>query len=248
MIGKILISSALIVSLMFIASQIESSKSNIKEAKQIQEHYEIIKDIKTQIALRYNINPENITRDDIIAHLPKGENWEKVLLLDREKSSSLKNKEFVNSSANIVINKDEKLKLLALKAKLKDIVDTNKLTLEDENYTLEVAKDIDDGFLKDEKLKKDINIAINFLYQEIVISKPDAKTSLELVLELVLKDKSDGGFFFDYSNINYDFGKMANMELKIKQKEYLKQKIKDELLKSKDAKYSTLFEKIGGIL
>ncbi len=54
---------------------IETSKTNIKEAKQIQEQYEIIKDIKTLLAKQYNKNPEDITRDEIIVHLPKGENW-----------------------------------------------------------------------------------------------------------------------------------------------------------------------------
>ena len=128
MIGNIFISSALVVVVIFSTGALFKSLSDIKEAKEIQEHYEIVKDIKTLLAKQYNINIEDITRDDIIAYLPQGENWEKVLLLDRRKDSKLgSDKDFINEKANITISKDEKLKLLALKAKLKDIQNTNEL-------------------------------------------------------------------------------------------------------------------------
>ena len=93
MLGNIWLSSALIVTAIFSISAMYKSYSDIQEAKQIQEHYEIISEIKTLIAKQYNKNPLDITRDEIIANLPKGENWEKVLLLDRDKSSNLSNKE-----------------------------------------------------------------------------------------------------------------------------------------------------------
>ena len=118
MFGNIWLSSALIVTAIFSASALYKSYSDIQEAKQIQEHYEIISEIKTLLAQQYNKNPQDITRDEIIAHLPKGENWEKVLLLDRNKDSNLANKELVNEDGKIDISPDEKLKLLALKAKL----------------------------------------------------------------------------------------------------------------------------------
>ncbi len=138
MIGKVFISSIIVIALIFLASSIENSKSNIKEAKQIQEQYEIIKDIKTKIALQYNLNPDEITRDDIIAHLPKGENWEKILLLDRDKSSNISNKELINAEGNITISADERLKVLALRAKL---LDNSQIEKDGEEYNIKVGID-----------------------------------------------------------------------------------------------------------
>ena len=108
MLGNIWLSSALIVTAIFSAGAMYKSYSDIQEAKQIQEHYEIISEIKTLIAKQYNKEPNEITRDDIIVHLPKGENWEKVLLLNRDKSSNLSNKELVNETGNFEISEDEK--------------------------------------------------------------------------------------------------------------------------------------------
>lgn len=92
MLGNIWLSSALIVTAIFSVGAMYKSYSDIQEAKQVQEHYEIISEIKTLLAKQYNKNPQDITRDEIIAHLPKGGNWEKVLLLDRQKDSNLSNK------------------------------------------------------------------------------------------------------------------------------------------------------------
>ena len=125
MFGNIWLSSALIVTAIFSASAMYKSYSDVQEAKQIQENYEIISEIKTLLSKQYNKNPQDITRDEIIVHLPKGENWEKVLLLDRNKSSNLTNKELVYISGNGELSQDEKLKLLALKAKLKNIIDVS---------------------------------------------------------------------------------------------------------------------------
>lgn len=119
MIGNIWLSSALIITAIFSSSALYKSYSDIQEAKQIQENYEIISNIKTLLAKQYNKNPEDVTRDEIIAHLPSGGNWEKILLLDRNESSTLANKELINDEGKFEISEDQKLKLLALKAKLK---------------------------------------------------------------------------------------------------------------------------------
>ncbi|MDZ7818138.1 MAG: hypothetical protein U5K55_05785 [Aliarcobacter sp.] len=93
MLGNIWLSSVLIVTAIFSAGAMYKSYSDIQEAKQIKENYEIVSDIKILLSKQYNKNPEDITRDEIIAHLPRGGNWEKVLLLDRNKDSNLSNKE-----------------------------------------------------------------------------------------------------------------------------------------------------------
>lgn len=52
MLGNIWLSSALIVTAIFSASAIYKSYSDIQEAKQIQEHYQIISEIKTLLAIQ----------------------------------------------------------------------------------------------------------------------------------------------------------------------------------------------------
>lgn len=236
MLGNIWISSALVVVTIFSTGSLWKSLSDIKEAKQIQEHYEIIKEIKTQITLKYNIDPENISRDDIIAHLPKGENWEKILLLDRNKDSKLniEAKEFINQQGNIIISEDEKLKLLALKAKLKDIVNLNNNTPTNGIYTFKIEKEEKNIYSKEEKLNKDIERAINFLYQEIIINDSS------ILLNNILENK----VFFDYDNIN------NNLELKSddEKKTYLKKRIFSELLKDNNSLKTNLYEKLKDIL
>ena len=237
MIGNIFISSALVVVVIFSTGALFKSLSDIKEAKEIQEHYEIVKDIKTLLAKQYNINIEDVTRDDIIAYLPKGGNWEKVLLLDRRKDSKLgSDKDFINEKANITIIKDEKLKLLALKAKLKDIQNTNELTEKDNKIEVIIGKEGQNIYSKQQKLDDSIKIAINFLFQEIVYKSGDLKIKLDEALE----DK----VFFDYSQIEYDFETTDTTELAAKRKVYLKQKIKDELLKNNNTINSSLYEKL----
>ena len=237
MIGNIFISSALVVVVIFSTGALFKSLSDIKEAKEIQEHYEIVKDIKTLLAKQYNINIEDVTRDDIIAYLPKGGNWEKVLLLDRRKDSKLgSDKDFINEKANITIIKDEKLKLLALKAKLKDIQNTNELTEKDNKIEVIIGKEAQNIYSKQQKLDDSIKIAINFLFQEIVHKSGDITTKLNEALT----DKA----FFDYSKIEYDFETTDAIELAAKRKVYLKQKIKDELLKNNNTINSSLYEKL----
>ena len=137
MLGNIWLSLAFIITLVSSTGFIYKSYSDIQEAKDIKEHYEIISDIKTLIAKQYNKNPEDITRDEIIAHLPKGENWGKILYLDRNKNTDLPNDEalddengkiLISENGKILISKDEKLKLLALKSKLKNITDLSNIS------------------------------------------------------------------------------------------------------------------------
>ena len=257
MIGKVFISSTIVIALIFLASSIENSKSNIKEAKQIQEHYEIVKDIKTQIALKYNINPENITRDDIIAHLPKGENWEKILLLDREKNSHIKNKEFINSSANIEISEDEKIKLLALKAKLKDSIDVNNLETKDNKVNMNIAYDVKSLVKNEEVVKKSVEQAVTYLYVAIfsksvtgngVVDSQELDKEFDKFLVLLDKPKGENEFVpfdymvFDLDNTITDEEKISNFKEKVKIKllenrngreqyikEYIKENIKDKM-------------------
>lgn len=222
MIGKIFISSALIISLMFLASSISNSKSTIREAKEIQEHYELVKEIKTMIAKEYNIDPENISRDDIIAHLPKGENWEKILLLDRQKGSSLEDKEFVDESANISISEDEKIKVLALKAKLRDGFSNFKT--EDDSLKIDVASSLKSDINYEKAFEKNVENTVAYIYSQILTtinhnSKTDSEISSSVdsfissfLIDLNEKDKTKNPYV-PFDQIKLDLTDDEKIEL-----------------------------------
>lgn len=234
MLGNIWLSSALTVTAIFSAGAIYKSYSDIQEAKQIQEHYEIISDIKTLIAKQYNKDPNEITRDEIIAHLPKGENWEKVLLLNRDKSSNLSNKELVNQSGDFEIIEDEKLKLLALKAKLKDTIDVSNITATNNKYTFEVGQQNKNSVIRDIDIEESITKSIQILSEEILYkSGADKQTVLDTVIdEFIPYDKL---YFLEDSTDD-------------EKKAYFKSKIKERLYKNENALESRLYRELKDIL
>lgn len=244
MLGNIWLSSALTVTAIFSAGAIYKSYSDIQEAKQIQEHYEIISDIKTLIAKQYNKDPNEITRDEIIAHLPKGENWEKVLLLNRDKSSNLSNKELVNQSGDFEINEDEKLKLLALKAKLKDTIDVSNITATNNKYTFEVGQQNKNSVIRDIDIEESITKSIQILSEEILYkSGADKQTVLDTVIdEFTPYDK----FYFDFLKTGET--SISETVLKSRQKVYFKSKIKERLYKNENALESRLYRELKDIL
>ncbi|MDX9960107.1 MAG: hypothetical protein RBS32_01315 [Aliarcobacter sp.] len=237
MIGNIFISSALVVVVIFSTGALFKSLSDIKEAKEIQEHYEIVKDIKTLLAKQYNKNIEEITRDDIIANLPQGENWEKVLLLDRNKSSKLSNqdKEFINKDANIEISEDEKLKLLALRAKLKDTININDSNLENKKYKITIGTNAQNIISQDKDFEDRLNKAINYLASEILYSNKDITDTLEKVFNDINPDKNENKEgFFNYKNIYLE-------DTDEKKKLYIKEKLKQRLEQNQNSIETRLY-------
>ncbi|MFY9089581.1 hypothetical protein [Arcobacter aquimarinus] len=234
MLGNIWLSSALIVTAIFSVGAMYKSYSDIQEAKQIQEHYEIISEIKTLLAKQYNKNPQDITRDEIISHLPKGANWEKVLLLDRQKDSNLSNKALVNQDGNIEISEDEKLKLLALKAKLKDIHNTSTLNLTANKYIIEIGQKEKNSIKDDLEVEKSINIMINVLAQDILYSGLDKSTILTEIINKLL-EKHGNYYLFDGLT-------------KEKKEEFFKIKIKEKLYKNESAIETRLYKELESLL
>ena len=235
MIGNIFISSALVVVVIFSTSALFKSLSDIKEAKEIQEHYEIVKDIKTLLAKQYNINIEDITRDDIIAYLPKGGSWEKVLLLDRQKNSNLSNKEFIDKNANIEISEDEKLKLLALRAKLKDTININDSNLENKKYKITIGTNAQNIISQDKDFEDRLNKAINYLASEILYSNKDITDTLEKVFNDIDPDKNENKEgFFNYKNIYLE-------DTDEKKKLYIKEKLKQRLEQNQNSIETRLY-------
>ncbi|BAK72049.1 hypothetical protein [Arcobacter sp. L] len=235
MLGNIWLSSALIVTAIFSISAMYKSYSDIQEAKQIQEHYEIISEIKTLIAKQYNKNPQDITRDEIIANLPKGENWEKVLLLDRDKSSNLSNKELINSLGKIEISENEKLKLLALKAKLKDIIDVNSIEVTNNKYTFEVGQQNKNSVIKDIDIENSITNAIDALAKDILYSTTTNKETV--VNDVVNKFIPNDDKFYFLEDLKED-----------EKKNYFKSKIKERLYKNENSQETRLYKELKDML
>ena len=240
MIGNIWLSSALIITAIFSSSALYKSYSDMQEAKQIQENYEIISDIKTLIAKQYNKNPEDITRDEIIAHLPRGGNWEKVLLLDRNDSSTLENDSLVNSEGKFEISSDEKLKLLALKAKLKNITDVSSIATDTttKKYTFETGITEKNVVLNDLEIEKSIDRAIHFLGVEILYSGEPVDNTIKELL-------NDDNNFIPYDSMYQDFKEASESsiddDLKERKQTYYKKKIKEKLLKNETAIETRLY-------
>lgn len=240
MLGNIWLSSALIVTAIFLTSSLYKSYDDTQQAKQIQEQYEIISEIKTLIAKQYNKDPQDVTRDEIIAHLPNGVNWEKVLLLDRNKSSNLSNKEIVNESGKFEISEDEKLKLLALKAKLKNITDITNITADatTKKYTFDVGLLEKNEVLNDLDTKKSIEKAIYFLAQDILYAT--GTPNIDTVLTNILNELTP------YDKLYQDFlqgteTSISDPELITRKKEYFKTKIIEKLALNETAVETRLY-------
>lgn len=245
MLGNIWLSSVLIVTAIFSAGALYKSYSDIQEAKQIKENYEIVSDIKILLAKQYNKNPDEITRDEIIAHLPRGGNWEKVLLLDRNKDSNLSNKELANNNGNFEISEDEKLKLLALKSKLKNIVDVDTITADasTKKFTFETGISQKNLVLNDMELEKRLERAIHFLGVETLYSGATVSSTITELL-------NDNNNFIPYDSMYQDFRTaseiasdtvLSDIVLKERKQAYFKTKIKEKLEKNETAIETRLY-------
>lgn len=115
-INKIFFSSIILVLSLFAAFVSYEMYSKVKEAKFVQKNFELISKLKNKISTEYNLPLEEISRDDIIANLPNGTQWEKTLLLNSDSSSTLENSSFVTQEGSFEVEKKEKLKVLALEA------------------------------------------------------------------------------------------------------------------------------------
>lgn len=244
MLGNIWLSSVLIVTAIFLTSSLYKAYSDVQDAKQIQEQYEIISEIKTLMAIQYNKNPKDVTIDEIIVHLPNGVNWEKVLLLDRKnKDGYLSNNGLVNSSADFVISEEEKLKLLAVKVKLKNLTNITNITPDanTKKYTFHVGEFEKNIVLKDVDIEKSVNKAIYILSVDILYSGESITTSfLDTKLQSIIDE------FTPYDKMYQDFKNsgettISDTELVKRKKDYFKSKIKEKLALNETATETRLY-------
>lgn len=255
MFANIWVSSAFIVTLMFSAGAMYKSYSDVREAKQVQEHYEIVSKIKTTLAKQYNKNPEEITREEIIAFLPSGGNWDKVLLLDRQENSSLDKKEdiLINEDGNIEINEDEKLKLLALRAKLKDIINPDGVQPTTENdktfYTFEIGKNEKNNIINDIEIEKALTIAVDYLAQDILYGENSSSFDKD-DFDKIIEDLTpyDNIYLFDIEEVLSDDDTLTEDKLKDEKEKHFKKMLKEKLKQNELTIETKLYEKVKGYL
>jgi len=260
MLGNIWLSSALIVTAIFSASSIYKSYSDTQEAKQIQENYQIISDIKTLLAEQYNKNPDEVTRDEIMMHLPVGGNWEKVLLLNRNSSSTIENDALVYPEGTFVLNESEQLKLFALRAKLSNLEDVTKdknPSDSDGNYTFQVGKKEKNTVNKNISIEESVEKAIEYLSTTIFYADP-ALTSTEIEAELiiVIGEDTELGRYTPYSDIYQDMRKDSELpsvvltepQIKLRKEDYFKKRIKEQLILNKNAIETKLYYYLKDVL
>jgi len=238
MLGNIWLSSALAVVAIVSSAGIFKSYWDVQEAKEIQENYQIISDLKTLIAKQYGKDPNNVTREEIIAQLPLGGNWEKVLLLDRKESSTLENNALVSEDGNFEIDENEKIKLLALRAKLKSYSNDDVVEKIGTKYKFKISQQNKNIDYKDIIIEKAVNKSVYILSKLIYISNPsddDIKKEITNIVALT-----------PYDSIYHDMKKndteiLSEDEVKKRKEAYFKKRVKEKLEESNSAFESKVY-------
>lgn len=245
MLGNIWLSSALAVVAIFSASVAYKSYSDLQDVKHMQESYEIIRDIKTLLAYKYSIDPQDISRDEVIALLPQDGNWEWLLLLERTSSASLENDALLQEDGTLQISEEDKLKLFALRAKLKESGNDNSVSEVEisgkKNLILDVGIEEKNLSYKDEAIQKALQKVIHAsLYSIETITKTDYDTLVEdnIPYNLMYQDFSKDG---ETLPLDDDI-------LKQRKEEYFKQRVLEVLLKSQSPRDVKLYNKLKSFL
>lgn len=245
MLGKIWLSSAIAVVAIFSASVAYKSYSDLQDVKHMQESYEIIRDIKTLLAYKYSIDPQDISRDEIIALLPQSGNWEWLLLLERTSSADLQNDALLQEDGTLQISEEDKLKLFALRAKLKESGNDNSVREVEisgkKNLILDVGIEEKNLSYKDEAIQKALQKVIDAsLYSIETITKTDYNNLVEdnIPYNLMYQD-----FLKDGETLPLD-----DDILKQRKEEYFKQRVLEVLLKSQSPRDVKLYNKLKSFL
>jgi hypothetical protein len=249
MLGNIWLSSALIVTAIYSTSSLYKSYSDTQEAKQIQENYKIISDIKTLLAEQYNKNPNEVTRDEIMMHLPIGGNWEKVLLLDRNENSTLENNSLVDEDGNFVLNENERLKLFALRAKLNNLSDsdTEKLNPLTNEFTFQIGKKEKNIVSRDESIKKSVEKAIEYLSTAILYASLTS-TQIETELNTTIDNYTPHNEIYQNMVKDSDTDVLTPEETITRQKNYFKKRIEEQLILNETPMETKLYYYLKDIL
>jgi hypothetical protein len=206
----------------------------------MQENYEIISDIKSLLAKQYNRKTKDIIRKEIIMHLPNGENWEKVLLLNRNESSTetvnaIDTDSLMNVDGKIVLNENEKIKLFALKLKLNNISDISTVTVTDAKYKFNIGNVKKNIIQKDESIRKNLKFAIECLSNNLLYSSPQ---TISVALSNCVTTYMPEDDIYQTLNTGSESEKLQA------KKDYFKDRIKSILLEQNSAIETKLYSQL----
>ena len=132
-------------------------------------------------------------------------------------------------------SEDEKLKLLALRAKLKDTININDSNLENKKYKITIGTNAQNIISQDKDFEDRLNKAINYLASEILYSNKDITDTLEKVFNDIDPDKNENKEgFFNYKNIYLE-------DTDEKKKLYIKEKLKQRLEQNQNSIETRLY-------
>jgi len=236
MIGNIWLYSTLTIATIFSASVAYKAYSDIQEAKDIQQSFEIISQIKQRVAKEYNKSPEDVTRDEVIAYLPKGPNWEKVLLVSRSSGNTLINSDaLLNADGEFELDEDEKVKLLALNAKLKEYGIEQTQETSSNKVTFKMGMQEKNFSYKDNVIAEKVTKTIEILYLN--------KNSLDTEFTKIIQNNTPYNYIY-HDLKKTDTEKPSTSEVKLRKEVYFKKRIKQRLISSKNSRDIEIYDLI----
>lgn len=238
MLGNLWSISLIIAVAMLSSAALYKSYKDIETAKHIKQSYEIVSDVKTLIAKQYNKNPNEITREEIIAALPEGQNWELVLLSNKDTNSNLDNSAFVDENGNFILSDNQRVELLALKSKLKSVNSESVINQENSTTTFRVIQKSKDLEYKDKVLEKTIK---NVIYELTPILYDSSLTTAEIKAKIKYIEDST-----PYDILYQDFRKtgettISDTVLENRQKEYFKNRVIEKLRENESGVESNIY-------
>lgn len=208
MLGNIWISSALVITSIFTLFMVSKSYYDLKDAKEIQQSYELISQIKNNISSQYEKDLSEINKDEVLSFLPKNGVWENSILIDNEK-------ELLNDDGNLIINTDDKIKVFALESKLSNLNTLNNVQESNGEKVYTITKQT--FHKRDEQIKKEVlNLIESLSYVTITESLLD---------ELILDIPSN---LLRYQLLSEDEN-LTQEEFETKKKLYIKKLLKEKL-------------------
>lgn len=258
----IVLSSLVVVSILFLGA-LNKSYDDIEKAKQVQESYDLLSQVKALIAKRYNKSEEDITRDDILSLLPDNTSFDKMLLQrrmyqDQDKKVTLDEKEkiLLNKDAKVQISEKDKIALLALKVKLKSLIKKDKVegtTASDNAFAYTIL--YEDEAQRDKNLKKAIDNTIDYLFVKYQENPTSGSGTSSQTLDNN-KFKEEAKKFTPYNSITQKqitdnsngntLSTTDESQIKTKKEEFFQKLIIKEAKNSKDITRKKLYDKLVG--
>ena len=216
---QVFLKSSFLLTLMFFSYFTYKAYAKQKEIFKIKNSFDFISKSKNDLASKYNINANNITKDDIIASLPLSKNWQKILL-DDENLANIS----LNQEANFEVINNDRIKILVLKEKMNPLVKT---------ISLDKTKNEKQTFILGNKRASHFELDTNFL-----------KMLNKTISILNERENLDSTKFDTIISQNTPYLSIYNVDTKEKKENYFRKEILFKLKNSNNYLDKNIFNKI----